>query len=161
AAAIPEYMKVLELDPKNAPAHDALGNIYFDQAQYPMAEEQFRAAIAVDSSRANYHVSLAAALAKEGKKAEAETEYRTAIGFDPRNVQAHMQLAELLGSMPGRVPDSMAEYAWAKTLDPALVVPTPAETPVPSVAMTPNVKPLKPPRVFLLTHDSPVYTSAD
>ena len=170
SAAQAEYMRVLELDPKNAAAHMALGNQYNAQAQYPMAEAQYRAAIAIDPSKANYHADLAAVLAKQGRNAEAETEFRTAIGFDPKDAQAHYQLATLLAATPGHEADAKAEFDSAHQLDPKLVPPAPVTPPTVTAAPAPagaaapaeaKIKPVNPPRLFLLTHDSPVYANPD
>lgn len=169
AAAQAEFMRVLELDPKNAAAHMALGNMYNEQAQYPMAEAQYRAAIAIDPSRSEYHAALGAVLAKEGRSADAQTELRTAIGFDPKNAQAHYQLGNLLATTPGHEAEAKAEYDQAQQLDPKLVPPQPvaasAATATPAAAGTPagaaKVKVVNPPRLFLLTHDSPMYANPD
>jgi tetratricopeptide (TPR) repeat protein len=168
SAAQSEFMRVLELDPKNAEAHVALGNLYTDQAQFPMAESQYRAAITLDSSRSEYHALLGATLAKEGRPADAETELRTAIGFDPKNAQAHFQLANLLSTLPNRQNDTKAEYDQARQLDPKMVPPAPITPPsvtgegaAAGAPSTAKIKPVQPPRLFLLTHDSPVYTSPD
>lgn len=167
ADAQAEFMRVLELDAKNAPAHTALGDIYSGQAQYPMAEAQYRAALALDPSRADYHVDLGGVLAKEGKPADAETELRTAIGFDPKNAQAHYQLGMLLAAMPGHEAEAKAEFDQAHQLDPKLIPPTPTAAPTASTTAAPagapaeKVKAINPPRLFVLTHDSPVYTSPD
>jgi tetratricopeptide (TPR) repeat protein len=164
-----EFMRVLELDPKNAPAHIALGNIYNDQAQYPTAESQYRAALALDPSQSEYHADLGAVLAKEGRPADAQTELRTAIGFDPKNAQAHYQLGNLLATMPDHAAEAKAEYDQAHQLDPKLVPPEPVTPPTVTATEAPSgapaspakVKPINPPRLFLLTHDSPVYTNPD
>jgi tetratricopeptide (TPR) repeat protein len=168
AAAQGEFMRVLELDPKNAPAHMALGNLYNQQAQYPMAEAQYRAAIAIEPSRSNYHADLGAVLAKEGKPADAQTELRTSIGFDPKNAQAHYQLGNLLATTPGHEAEAKAEYDQAHQLDPKLVPPEPVTPPAVSATEAPagpatasKVKPVNPARLFLLTHDSPVYANPD
>jgi len=162
APAQTEFMRVLELDPKNAPSHAALGNLYNDQAQYPMAEAQFRAALAIDPTRSNYHSDLGVILAKEGKPADAQTEFKTAIGFDPKNAQAHYQLANMLSTIPGQQAQAQAEYDQAKQLDPKLAPPV-AATPPPatSIAAAPVVKPINPPKLFKLTHESPVFASPD
>ena len=44
-----EFMKVLEVDPKNAATHAALGNLYSDQNQRGLAENQYRAAVALEA----------------------------------------------------------------------------------------------------------------
>jgi tetratricopeptide (TPR) repeat protein len=169
SAAQAEYMRVLDLDPKNASAHMALGNLYNQQAQYPMAEEQYRAAIAIDPSKSNYHADLGAVLAKEGRNADAQTELRTAIGFDPKNAAAHYQLGNLLATMPGHEADAKAEYDQAHQLDPKLIPPEPVTPPTVTATTAPagapaspsNIKPINPPRLFLLTHDSAVYANPD
>src|SRR5208337_2192182 len=53
-----EFMKVLEIDPKNAATHVALGNLYSDQNQRGLAENQYRAAVALEPDRYNYHLDL-------------------------------------------------------------------------------------------------------
>jgi tetratricopeptide (TPR) repeat protein len=168
-AAQAEYMRVLELDPKNAAAHMALGNLYNAQAQFPMAEAQYRAAIAIDPGKSNYYTNLAAVLAKQGRVAEAQTELKTAIGFDPKNAEAHYQLGNLLATTPGHEADAKAEYDQAHQLDPKLVPPVPAtpptvtatEAPTGAAANTGKIKEVNPPRLFLLSHDSPVYANPD
>ena len=168
-AAQAEFMRVLELDPKNAAAHMALGNLYNEQAQYPMAEAQYRAALAIDPTRSNYHADLGAVLARQGRLADAQTELRTAIGFDPKNAQAHYQLGNLLATTPGHQAEAKAEYDQAHQLDPKLVPPEPVTPPTVTATQAPaggpvstsKVKAVNPPRLFLLTHDSPVYTNPD
>ncbi len=168
-AAQAEYMRVLELDPKNAAAHMALGNLYNAQAQFPMAEAQYRAAIAIDPSKSNYHTALASVLAKQGRNAEAQTELKTAIGFDPKNAEAHYQLGNLLATTPGHEAEAKAEYDQAHQLDPKLIPPAPAapptvtatEAPAGGAASAAKIKEVTPPRLFLLSHDSPVYANPD
>lgn len=163
AQAQPEFMKVIELDPKNAAAHVALGNVYADQGQFGPAESQLRAAIAIDPTRSAYHSDLGEILAKEGKPADGETELRTAIGLDPKNAQAHFRLGNLLASQPARQGEANAEYQQAKALDPKLVPPAPAATPATAAGAAPGatakVKPVN--KVFLLTHNSPMYAEPD
>jgi len=164
-----EFMRAIELDPKNAAAHKALGDLYMNQAQYPMAEEQYRAALAVDPSNGQYHTDLGTALAKQGRSADAQTELRTAIGFDPKNATAHYQLGTLLASAPGHEAEAKVEFDQAHQLDPKLVPPEPAAPPTVTAAPAPSepsaagtqVKAVNPPKLFLLTHDSPVYANAD
>lgn len=166
-----QYMKVIDLEPKNAAAHAALGNSYSLQAHLGLAEAQYRAAAALDPSKASYRMQLGATLQKENKDAEAEAQFRTAIGLEPKNAHAHLALANLLNSMPGKQAEAQAEYAEVKALDPGLVpanvsTSAPAATPTtasagtaPPAAPMPKIHDIK--RVFLLTHDSPVYQTPD
>ncbi len=48
--AISAYQGVIEKDSRNAPAYNGLGNIYRDQKNYSQAEENYKAAISVNSS---------------------------------------------------------------------------------------------------------------
>ncbi|HYA36429.1 MAG TPA: tetratricopeptide repeat protein, partial [Candidatus Binataceae bacterium] len=156
-----EFMKVIELDPKNPAAHVALANLYMDEAQFPLAENQYRGAIALDEARANYRVDLGKVLIKENKLVAAEDEFRTAIGLDPKNAQAHFELAKLLESQPNRKAEADSEFEQAHALDPKLAPPS-APTAVasaPESVAKPSIKPLN--KIFLLTHDSAVYQSPD
>jgi tetratricopeptide (TPR) repeat protein len=165
-----EFMKVLDLDPKNAPGHFSLAGLYASESQPGLAEGQYRAAVALDSTNAAYRLSLGTTLQKEGKLGEAEAEFRTATGLDPKNAHAHLALANLLNAMPNRQADAQAEYAQVKALDPSLMPAvgvatpeTPSAAPTAAAATTPpttmRLKAVN--RKFRLTHDSPVYTTAD
>jgi len=154
-----EFMKVLDLDPRNAPAHAALAGLYSSESQYGPAESQYRAATVLDATQVSYRMELATVLDKEDKRAEAEDELRTAIGLDPKNAQAHFALANLLNSQPGRQAEAPAEYAQARALDPRLVPPSASPAATPAAPSAPKVKPVD--RKFLLTHDSPVYENPD
>jgi tetratricopeptide (TPR) repeat protein len=164
-----EFQRVIDLDPKNADAHKVLGDLFDDQGQFAQAEAQYRAAIAINPSDAMYHTELGMVLAKEGRAADAQTELRTAIGFNPKDATAHYQLGKLLAATPGHEAEAKAEFELAHNLDPQMVPPQPAAPPTVTAAPAPagapasasNVKALKTPRLFLLTHDSPVFTNPD
>jgi tetratricopeptide (TPR) repeat protein len=160
-----EFMKVLELDPHNAPGHFALGGLYASQSQSGLAEGQYRAAVVLDPTRSAYRLSLGTVLQKEGKLGEAEAEFRTATGLDPKNAHAHLALANLLNTLPNRQADAQAEYAQVKALDPSLVpgvATAPGAVPTTTTETTPPPPP-GPPKIkatnkkFRLTHDSPLY----
>jgi tetratricopeptide (TPR) repeat protein len=178
-----EYTKVLELNPHNAQAHTALGNIYESQSQPESAEEQFRAAVAIDSVNPAYRINLAGLLQKQGKLGEAEAHLRTAIGLDAKNAHAHLALANVLAAEPDRGAEAEAEFARVRALDASLLPGTPPAgspaaatsptSPPPTGSTTITGVPAAPPegagpspnmreinRKFLLTHDSPVYESA-
>ncbi|MGH7877953.1 MAG: hypothetical protein ACREQD_00490, partial [Candidatus Binataceae bacterium] len=168
AQAQPEFMKALELEPKNAAAHAGLGDTY-GAAQPSLAEAQYRAAVALDPATVAYRLALGASLQKGQKDREAEAEFLTAIGLEPKNAHAHLALANLLTGDANRLAEAQAEYAQVKALDPSLMPAAPVATvtpaaPAPSTAAKASTAP---PRLrvldrkFLLTHDSPVYESAD
>ncbi len=113
-------------DPKNAETHVAVARLYLSESRWSLAEEQYRAAIAIDDSRSVYHLDLGSVLANEGKLAEAETEIRTAIRLAPEDAQAHLALGDLLKAEAGRGDEAEAEFARARSLDPDA---TPANSP--------------------------------
>lgn len=168
-----EFMKVLEIDP-NAATHVALGNLYNDQNERGLAENQYRAAVALEPDRADYHLDLGEILRLEGKTAAAEDQIRTAIGLSPKDAKAHLALANLLATEPGRATEANAEFDEVRALD-AKLMPAPAATtagttpPVqpdtttasapPAAGAAPQVKPLN--KLFLLTKNSPVYQNPD
>ena len=126
-------MKVLEIDPKNAATHVALGNLYSDQSQHGLAENQYRAAVALEPDRDSYHLDLGEVLRQEGKTAEAEDQIRTAIGLNPKDAKAHLALANLLAVEPGRATEANAEFDEVRALD-AKLMPAPAATTAASCA---------------------------
>ena len=135
-----------------------------------MAEAQYRAAIAIDPSKSNYHTALASVLAKQGRSAEAQTELRPRLASIPKNAQAHYQLGNLLATTPGHEAEAKAEYDQAHQLDPKLIPPAPAAPPTSHLPLRPRpgraasaakIKEINPPRLFLLSHDSPVYANPD
>jgi tetratricopeptide (TPR) repeat protein len=170
AQALPEYMKALELDPKNAAAHAGMGDVYGAQ-DASLAEAQYRAAVALASATTAYRLKLGAVLQTRNKLREAEAEDLTAIGLEPKNAHAHLALANLLGADPNRQAEAQVEFAQVKALDPSLMpataaageaaTPAPAASPTTggAIAAAPKLRPFD--RKFLLTHDSPVYASAD
>src|SRR4051812_35595013 len=56
--AIACYKRCLELDPQHVGAHINLGTIYYNRFEYRKAEDEYRAAITVDSQYAKAHFNL-------------------------------------------------------------------------------------------------------
>ena len=126
-----------------------------------MAEEQYRAAIALDPAAVKSRLELGSVLASEQEPVEAEAELRTAIGLDPNNAQGHFRLATLLSAETGREQEAQSEYQQARALDPGLAVPAPPSAPgaaaqtASSASTMPPMKELN--KKFLLTKNSQVY----
>ncbi len=157
-----EYQAAIRIAPNDARAHAALADTYASeqipvmaqsahsaaadyaaQSELRMAEEQYRAAIALDPASPKNYLGLGTVLASEKEPAEAEAELRTAIGLDPRNAQGHFRLANLLSADTGRDQEAQSEYQQAHALDPGLVVPSaPAAAPqaASSVSAAPALK---------------------
>ena len=164
-------MKVLEIDPKNAATHVALGNLYNDQNQRGLAENQFRAAWRSNPTATIIMLDFGEILRQEGKTAEAEDQIRTAIGLNPKDAQAHLALANLLGADAGpRGRSQRRNRPSARTR--SKLVPAPAASTAASRrrrrprprprrhrASAPKIKPLN--KLFLLTKNSSVYQNPD
>lgn len=91
------YRMALELDPRMANAHAALGAIHADADRFDEAIEDFRRALEVDP---DFHAArglLATALGETGRVAEAEATYRDAVARCPTDAAAH---SVLLFNMP-------------------------------------------------------------
>ncbi|HXR25523.1 MAG TPA: tetratricopeptide repeat protein [Candidatus Binataceae bacterium] len=163
-----EFMKALEIAPADAASHSALGDAYAEGSQPGLAEEQYRAAVALEPANVGYRMALGDTLAKAQKPGAAEAELRTATGLDPKNAHAHLALANLLGSEPGRQEEAQAEVAEVRALDPSLMpaAPATASSTAPAAAPIAAAAATAPPKLrvlnrkFLLTHDSPVYSTA-
>ncbi len=172
-------MTAVELNPRDSTAHAQLARIYFDQSRWFLAEQQYRAAVALDQSQASYRIGLGQTLSKENHSAQAEQELVTAAGLDPANANAHYQLAELLRATPGQELDAQYEYEQAHALDTRYVDPksAPPDTSDPEEAAAPEspssgstasadddaappqMKPVN--KRFFLTKNSKVYEQPD
>lgn len=173
--AIKDYTDAIAAEPRNAAAHEGLGEVLMGQGQLPSAEEQYRAAVALEPANAGYRVGLGSLLRAQTKFADAEREDRTAIGLDAKSGTAHYELAKLLSQVGNRDAEAQNEFDQARAIDPNLVPPAPAASPTPAAAQAapaasttpgvsaagapPKVKPLN--KRFLLTHNSPVYQNPD
>jgi len=91
------YRMALELDPRMANAHAALGAIHADADRFDEAIEDFRRALEVDPDFHAARALLATALGETGRVAEAEATYRDAVARCPTDAAAH---SVLLFNMP-------------------------------------------------------------
>ncbi len=84
---------------------------------YPQAEQEYRAALAIQSQNSTLHVGLGRALAKQEKWDEALAEYREAIRLDPKSAEAHAALG-LAISLRGDPATAIPELREAIRLNP-------------------------------------------
>ena len=76
--------KALSIPPEIAESHSCLGEVYNSQGEYQRAVEEFKRAVALDSSRDNALRGLADAYEKLGDGTAAESTYQRAIDLRPQ-----------------------------------------------------------------------------
>ena len=94
-AALADYRKALELDPKCASAHANLAVAFVQAGKLDDAESHYRQALAGKPTAAT-HNGLAYVLARQGRTDEAVAEYRKAIDLDAGFTPAYNNLAGTL-----------------------------------------------------------------
>jgi len=94
AAARDEFMKALELDPKNVDALVNLGAISYRQGAIAAARDAFDKALVVDPSNANAWAGRAAARLAEGDTDEAIADFTKAVDLDAAQPAYWMNRAE-------------------------------------------------------------------
>ena len=101
------FRKATELEPKNALAHNNLGNALYHQRKWDEAIAEYRKAVELDPKCAQYHGGLGNALRMQKNPQEAIAEYRKAVELDPKLARIYRDLGELLH-------DEMREYGKAE-----------------------------------------------
>ena len=69
--AVRTYTRLLEIDPRNALAHENIGTAYLQARDYAKAEASLRRALDLDYNLAGAHTALGVVFASTGRKAEA------------------------------------------------------------------------------------------
>lgn len=94
-AAVPEYRKVVTLQPVHRDAHTNLGICLAQAGKLEEAEQAFRRVLEIDPAFPRGYTNLGALALVAGDTTGARDYYREAIAQDPGNVLARMQLASL------------------------------------------------------------------
>ncbi len=92
---IEEYRTILAEDPKNLAAVIALGNAYFDSAQWREAVRMYERAVELDPRNADVITDMGTAYRNLGKPDRARNEYRRALAFEPGHINARYNLGVL------------------------------------------------------------------
>lgn len=96
AAAIEQYEKLVELQPRHATAHFYLGRLYGDLNQWSDSARHLRVAAESMPQDVDTWTSLGLAMREMGEYDEAETAFRRVIELDANNNGARGELAALL-----------------------------------------------------------------
>ncbi|MFZ6873380.1 tetratricopeptide repeat protein [Undibacterium sp. Di27W] len=96
------YQQVLALNPRDAPTHNKLGDIYYEQQAWPQAEAAYRQAIACQPEYSVALLNLGLILDQQNRLPEAEACYRQALHITPDDALAHYNLSITLTSQNRR-----------------------------------------------------------
>ena len=92
------FRRVLELDPKHAPALNGLGVLAHQCGRGNVAIELIGQAIAVNDRVPQYHYNIALVFDALGRADQAMTHYRRAVALKPDYAEAHNNLATALAT---------------------------------------------------------------
>jgi len=95
-AALTEFEKALDLDPKSAAANYEIGNIYSIQEKNNEALEQYRIAVEIEPDNYWFQLSLAAMLKDLGQPKEAIERFQTLVDQEPKRIELKYELAQLM-----------------------------------------------------------------
>jgi tetratricopeptide (TPR) repeat protein len=113
------FRQAIDLRPDYADAHNRLGTLYWREAKprWEAAEDEFRKAIAADSSSWSAHYNLGALLLDLGRLTEARLELDRAIDLAPDFAPAHYKLGQLQ-LREGQIAEATSSFQRAVDLDP-------------------------------------------
>ena len=95
---IEEYRTILQEDPNNLAAIIALGNAYFDDAQWKQAITMYEHALLLDSRNADVRTDMGTAYRNIGMMDRALAEYRTALTYDRGHLNARYNMGVIFAS---------------------------------------------------------------
>ena len=117
AAAIPEWIKALAMDPNDAHALNNYGQTLARAGKTESAIAEFRKAIAAKPIYPEAQNNLAFVFFKAGHTNQAIEHYRLAIEGNPGYVEAHTNLGRALTEQ-GRMSEAIEQFREALTLNP-------------------------------------------
>ncbi|KAA0593681.1 tetratricopeptide (TPR) repeat protein [Azospirillum lipoferum] len=110
------YLRILDVDPRNAHALHLLGLIERRQNRRDKALELIRAALGIAPEMADASCNLGSTLSELGRVDDAAAAFRRAIQLDPSLEGAHLALASLLGGRGGPRDWATAAVAYRRVL---------------------------------------------
>ena len=131
------YFVTLSKDPKNQFAYYNLGEIAQRQNRLITADGFYRLALDLDPKMESALFNLAIVRTSLGVTADAISLYKQVIAVNPNSAAAHFNLG-LLYRQLGQTADAQTEFATAQRLDPKLVAPSPASSPIRQASPTPT-----------------------
>ena len=109
--------KSVQLDPRDAEAHNNLGVLLQEQGRLKEAEESYKKTISLKPDYAEAHSNFGMILQIQGKLKEAEESYKKAIALKPDYAMAHGNLGMIL-QIQGKLKEAEESYKKAIALKP-------------------------------------------
>jgi Flp pilus assembly protein TadD len=110
------YRRGLEIAPKDAELHNALGWTVFQDGRAAEAVVEYQRALAADPNHAKAHNNLALALVELGQLAEAAGHFQTSLQLQPK-AEIYSDLGFVMARL-GNAEEARAAYQKALELDP-------------------------------------------
>jgi tetratricopeptide (TPR) repeat protein len=107
----------LKKNPHSWLAHSNVARWYGNRNRLDLAEEHYRAALAINPEHESSLYNLGNLLAHEGRYEEAVTQYRAALQINPEKADAHNNLGFVLHKLD-RTNEAIAEYERALLCQP-------------------------------------------
>ena len=111
------YRQILDGEPANAEAYNALGILALQQGRHDEALQMFRRAVQADSAHGEAHNNIGIVLHSQGRVDQGISAYRKAIAAMPDMAQAHSNLGRALRQC-GQPDAAVASFRRARALAP-------------------------------------------
>jgi tetratricopeptide (TPR) repeat protein len=116
-AAMAEWMKALELDPRDANLHNYIGAALMQEGKFDEAILHLQKALESNPDADEAYGNMGLALMQEGKLAEATAHLQKALEINPGNARAHFNLGYALYAA-GKIPQAVAEWRFGLRIQP-------------------------------------------
>ena len=95
-----EFLRFIDLAPKEKLGYANLGLTYLRMAKYPEAEEQLKKAIEIDPNDPDVRLILATAYKMNNERDRAIAELKNALAFAPDHIKILYEISELYSTLP-------------------------------------------------------------
>jgi tetratricopeptide (TPR) repeat protein len=120
---VPEFRRVIELDPKNTHAYINLGYTLLAQGKSDEALAACGKAVELEPKNAEGHLGVGRVLKAGNKFDEAAAEFQAVVELDSKNVPAYVDLGYILQAQ-GKLDESTAAFAKAVEMETPISIST-------------------------------------
>lgn len=106
---------------KLAQIYDGLGQAYFYNNEFNLAEDSYSKAISLDLRFVDPHINLGLLYQKKGLLDKAITQYQTGLTINPENAVGHNNLGYTY-ALQGKIPEAIKQFEEALKIDPNLTI---------------------------------------